>query len=202
MASVRPRSEGSPARSLQIQRRASWARTASGSRRTDDSMSISACSATAAADIPREFVRTTGLAFIAGKSMPPTPAAGLCTHRSACATANARGVSREVKATSAPGMCRTIAASSPAWRNVRAGNCRRSWPTRSAGMVHAGVSLKIATRTFMTVHSASTPLCGRADRSWPGGPRSRMLPSQVAYYPHEERPSRVRAGPPGYAASC
>ena len=45
-------------------------------------MTASTCSAIVPADIPREFVMTTGLLTISGNNIPPTPAAGLCSHRS------------------------------------------------------------------------------------------------------------------------
>ena len=45
--------------------------------RNSASVTARTCSAMVSADMPREFVITTGLATISGNSMPPTPAAGL-----------------------------------------------------------------------------------------------------------------------------
>ena len=60
--------------------RGDWVWNASGSLRNRASVTASTCSAIVSALIPRELVITTGDSIIAGNSMPPTPAAGLCTH--------------------------------------------------------------------------------------------------------------------------
>ena len=61
--------------------RSDWLWKASGSLRNRASDHGETCSAIVSALIPRELVITTGDSIIAGNSMPPTPAAELCTHR-------------------------------------------------------------------------------------------------------------------------